>query len=82
MAPVNLSHVRQPVNCSVDVQVLKETKQLCSSAVEPLVNSVDSVKQYGVDKVGACCSCVIITCHILTTVLQLTDHLHQSPSAE
>jgi len=36
------------------VQVLKETKQLCSSAVEPLVNRVDAVKQYGVDKVVMC----------------------------
>jgi len=36
------------------VQVLKETRQLCSSAVEPLVNSVDAVKQFGVDKVVKC----------------------------
>ena len=35
------------------MQVLKETKQLCASAVEPLVNSVDAVKQYGIDKVVA-----------------------------
>jgi len=33
------------------VQVLKETKQLCTSAVEPLVSSVDAMRQYGVDKV-------------------------------
>ena len=36
---------------SVPVQVLSETKQLCTSAVEPIISSVDSVKQYSVDKV-------------------------------
>jgi len=50
------------------VQVLKETKQLCASAVEPLVNGVDAMKQYGVDK-------VVASSHILTAGLSLADQL-------
>jgi len=54
---MQLSEPVTPIICSLRdacVQVLKETKQLCSSAVEPLVNRVDAVKQYGVDKVVMC----------------------------
>lgn len=53
------------------MQVLKETKQLCASAVEPLVNSVDAMKQYGVDKVVA--SLLSLSSHVLTAGLSLSD---------
>jgi hypothetical protein len=32
--------------------VISETRQICDSALKPLVNRVSAVKQYGIDKVG------------------------------
>lgn len=46
-----------PIITKPTEEVLKETKQLCTSAVEPLVNSVDAVKQYSVNKVTSVKTC-------------------------
>jgi len=35
------------------IKVLSETKQICTSVVKPLVNGVEAVRQFGVNKV--CC---------------------------
>jgi len=33
------------------MKLLMETKKLCTTAVEPLINRVDAAKQYGIGKV-------------------------------